>query len=113
MFKSREQLASGSPGQFGLREAFAPRFAGPAALSFAQALPEPGPAKHGQFNDPKYKFWSRQFWQVENKGAPVNLIPLAAAPTQQPLRGSPASRPVRACTWSAIPTVPRWHCRSR
>ena len=45
MFKSREQLASGSPGQFGLREAFAPRFAGPAALSFAQALPEPGPAK--------------------------------------------------------------------
>ena len=43
LFKSREQLAGQSPSQFGLREAFVPRLAGPASLSFAQALPEPAP----------------------------------------------------------------------
>ena len=43
LFKSREQLAGQSPSQFGLREAFVPRLAGPASLSFAPALPEPAP----------------------------------------------------------------------
>ena len=39
MFKSREQLAGHSPSQFGLRENFVPH--GAAALSLAQAIPEP------------------------------------------------------------------------
>jgi len=41
LFKSREQLAGRSPVQFGLREGFVPREA--AALSLAQAIPEPAP----------------------------------------------------------------------